>query len=104
MINFSISENARKKLVELKNKEELFRIRVDAGGCFGFQYTFSFDTQKDDDHCIEQDGVSILIDKVSSSFLNNSELDYQQEMIGSQFVVHNPGAQQSCGCKSSFSF
>ena len=103
MINFSISKRARQKLRNLKDKGGFFRIRVDTGGCFGFQYAFSFDAPKEDDHHIEQNGVSILIDKVSASFLDNSELDYQQEMIGSQFVIHNPSAQQSCGCKNSFS-
>ena len=100
MIDFSISPNAREKLKTLKDQNGFFRIRVDAGGCFGFQYVFSFDNQTQEDYLIEQDGVSILIDKVSASFLEKSELDYTQEMIGNTFVIHNPQAGQSCGWPS----
>lgn len=89
---------------ERTNTGKCFRIRVDTGGCFGFQYNFSFDVEQKGDTVIAQDILKILVDDMTLPFVENAELDYQEEMIGAQFVVNNPKAENSCGCKNSFSF
>ncbi len=103
-MSFSLSSRALKRLKELRKKELPFlRIRVDAGGCAGFQYCFLFDdTPTPDDFVLEQEGVSVLIDHVSLPFLTGATLDFNEEMIGASFMIANPQATQSCGCKNSF--
>jgi iron-sulfur cluster insertion protein len=36
-------------------------------------------------------------------FIDQSELDYKDELIGSSFSINNPNAKNSCGCGTSFS-
>ncbi|TGW14929.1 HesB/IscA family protein [Candidatus Hepatobacter penaei] len=104
-MRFSISDAAQKKLKDLGPEKGLFRVRVDPGGCFGFQYAFSFDQPHEDDLVVEgQGGIKVLVDKLSASFLDEAELDHKEEMIGSTFVINNPHAKNACGCKNSFSF
>ena len=45
----------------------------------------------------------IVIDKTSIEFIDQAELDYTDELIGSSFSINNPNAKSSCGCGSSFS-
>jgi iron-sulfur cluster assembly accessory protein len=47
------------------------RVSVDAGGCSGFQYQFELDDELDveDDTIFEKDGVEVVTDTVSLSFL-----------------------------------
>ena len=80
------------------------RVTVSGGGCSGFQYGFSLDDKvTDDDLVIERDGVTVLIDSISLMYLEGSEIDYVDELIGSAFRVQNPQATASCGCGTSFS-
>ena len=46
---------------------------------------------------------NILIDKISADLLKGSEVDYVNELIGSQFKITNPQSKSSCGCGVSFS-
>jgi iron-sulfur cluster insertion protein len=80
------------------------RIYVSGGGCSGFQYGFAFEESAGDgDLVIEKDGVKLLIDPTSLQYLNGAEVDYQESLDGSRFVIRNPNAKSSCGCGSSFS-
>jgi iron-sulfur cluster insertion protein len=40
---------------------------------------------------------------MSLQYLAGSEIDYQQNVEGEQFVIKNPSAKSTCGCGSSFS-
>lgn len=104
-MSFMISDQAVQRLKELRKTEAapFFRVRVDTGGCAGFQYIFLFDdTLTPDDRVFEKEGISVVIDDLSLSFLKNAELDYHQEMMSSSFIIKNPNAAKSCGCKTSF--
>jgi iron-sulfur cluster insertion protein len=104
-MNFSLSSQAadRIRALQTQNTGSFLRIRVDPGGCAGFQYTFVIDTQKTpDDLCFEREGAYVVIDDLSLTFLEGAELDYHQDMMGASFVLKNPNAASSCGCKSSF--
>jgi iron-sulfur cluster insertion protein len=77
---------------------------VQGGGCSGMQYGFTFEEeQNEDDFDIEIDGVHLLVDAMSSQYLQGAEIDYVENLQGSQFSIKNPNAQTSCGCGSSFS-
>ena len=104
---FDVSNNAIKRIeeVSLKDKEKkFFRISVDGGGCQGFSYKFNFDKDmKNDDQVFEFGGIKVLIDKTSLSFIEGSQLDFVEDMIGSYFKITNPNANSTCGCGTSFS-
>ena len=106
MIDFK--QNAVLKVKELiaeeGNPDLKLRIFVQGGGCSGFQYGFTFDElAEEDDFDLEFDGVHLLIDIMSSQYLQGAEVDYVEDISGSQFTIKNPNAQTTCGCGSSFS-
>ena len=91
-------------IAEDGNTELKLRVYVSGGGCSGFQYGFSFDeVANDDDLRIEQSGVTLLIDSMSTQYLMGAEIDYEDGLEGSRFVIRNPNATSTCGCGSSFS-
>ena len=87
-------------LLSKKDKGSFFRIAIKGGGCSGFQYEFTFDNSKKED---DLNYKNILIDKTSADLLKGSEVDYVNEIIGSQFKISNPQSKSSCGCGVSFS-
>lgn len=102
------TDNAAKKVKELIEEEGSpdlkLRVFVSGGGCSGFQYGFTFeDTSNEDDTMVDNDGVTLLIDPMSLQYLVGAEIDYQDSLQGSQFVIRNPNATTTCGCGSSFS-
>jgi iron-sulfur cluster insertion protein len=102
------TDNAAKKVKELIEEEGSpdlkLRVFVSGGGCSGFQYGFTFEeTVNEDDTQVERDSVTLLIDPMSLQYLMGAEIDYQDSLQGSQFVIRNPNATTTCGCGSSFS-
>src|SRR3989338_7143383 len=102
------TDNAANKVKELiaeeGNTDLKLRVFVSGGGCSGFQYGFSFDEEaNEDDTVLSKNGVQLLIDPMSFQYLVGAEIDYQEGLEGSQFVIRNPQASSTCGCGSSFS-
>ena len=103
-----VTQNAADKvkaLIEEEGNPALkLRVFVSGGGCSGFQYGFTFDENiNDGDTAIEKDGVTFLVDPMSYQYLVGAELDYQEGLMGAQFMIKNPNASTTCGCGSSFS-
>ena len=102
----TVQPNAIKKVKELLAEETdgtKLRIFVQGGGCSGFQYGFTFDeSQNEDDFSIDLDGVQLLVDSLSSQYLQGAEVDYIETLAGSNFSIKNPQATTTCGCGSSF--
>lgn len=88
---------------QLENTQ-YFRISVLPGGCSGFKYDFSMiDNPEEDDIILEQsNGIKVVIDPFSSSYLNGTLVHYVKNMMGSGFTFQNPNATAKCGCGSSF--
>ena len=104
----TLTENAVVKikdiLAEENNPDIRLRVFVQGGGCSGFSYGFTLDqVQNEDDFVIEQSGLAVLVDAMSSQYLQGADVDYREDITGSQFVIKNPNAQSTCGCGSSFS-
>lgn len=104
----ALSERAAKRIAWLIAREgdlELhLRVAVNGGGCSGFQYSFDFDKQiNDDDLVVERDGVKLVVDEISLQYMEGSEVDYVEDMMAAAFTVRNPNAAASCGCGTSFS-
>ncbi|APR98123.1 HesB/IscA family protein [Wolbachia endosymbiont of Folsomia candida] len=45
----------------------------------------------------------LMVDNCSAKFLNNSVIDYTEDLSGSGFQIKNALAKSQCGCGSSFS-
>ena len=97
------TDNAAKKVKELIDEEGSpdlkLRVFVSGGGCSGFQYGFTFEEEvNEDDTQVQKDTVTLLIDPMSLQYLMGAEIDYQDSLQGSQFVIRNPQATTTCGC------
>lgn len=104
-----ITDSAKTKILDLLaeegNPKLALRTFVQGGGCSGFSYGFTFDEEvNDDDFTFPLNNqYNVLVDAMSMQYLAGAEIDYKEEVMGSQFVIKNPNAQTSCGCGSSFS-
>ena len=103
----TVTENAIAKIVEViqeeGNPELKLRMYVQGGGCSGMSYGFTLDEeQNEDDWVIPAGSASILIDSMSMQYISGAEVDYKDDLSGSQFTINNPNAQTTCGCGSSF--
>ena len=86
------------------------RVRVESGGCHGFQYLMSLTNRSalsaEDDTVFQTDdeaGATVVMDESSLELLKGSQVDFTMELIGSQFkITGNPAASSSCGCGTSF--
>ncbi|KAA5602016.1 iron-sulfur cluster insertion protein ErpA [Blastochloris sulfoviridis] len=103
----TVTPRAAKRILKVLASEpagSVLRVSVEGGGCTGFQYTFACDQKKAaDDIVIEQDGAVVVIDPISLQYMNGSNLDFVEDLIGSAFRVDNPNATAKCGCGTSFS-
>ena len=104
MIN--LTNTAIDKLKSFITPGEVVRLSVKGGGCAGFEYKFGLAPVEDcyeDDYIIEKDGVNLHVDAFSHVYLENVEIDYEDQPFYSSFKIRNPDVQQTCGCGSSFS-
>ena len=97
------TETAKNEIARIlveKTPKTYFRISVQAGGCSGFKYNFSFD-----DKVNKNDNIfnKAIIDINSLKIISGSVVDFKKELIGNSFVINNPQASSSCGCGLSFS-
>jgi iron-sulfur cluster insertion protein len=103
-----VKESAVLKIRDILSEENnpalKLRVFVQGGGCSGMQYGFTLDeAQNEDDFDLDYDGIKILVDSMSWGYLQGAEIDYKEDVMGSNFVINNPNAQTTCGCGSSFS-
>ena len=85
-----------------ENAGKHMRYYVEQGGCSGMQYGMVFDEKREGDLVSEQDGVNVLVDTSSVSYLRGMVVDFSDALSGGGFKISNPNAKQSCGCGKSF--
>ncbi|MCE9595426.1 MAG: iron-sulfur cluster assembly accessory protein [Planctomycetes bacterium] len=79
------------------------RVGVKGGGCSGFSYTLGFDDQvSETDQISEVDGVRVVCDPKSFLYLNGTQIDFEDTLMGRGFKFGNPNAAKTCGCGESF--
>ena len=107
MASFGVTESAAKRIEKILAKEagkSALRVSVEGGGCSGFSYKFDLvSVQEPDDIVIAKQGATVLVDPVSIEYMDGSELDFVDNLMGQSFQVKNPLATASCGCGTSFS-
>lgn len=118
--SLSITEAALQKIQEIKKPAEAFRIKIEPGGCNGFEYYFSIEAypqgslKKTERQQSSVDNASgdfmifhnnqpiVIVDNISLGLLKGSVLDYETELIGEKFIIKNPNSKSSCSCGASF--
>jgi iron-sulfur cluster assembly protein len=81
------------------------RVRVQGGGCSGFQNKLDLDPKYDEktDHKFEFHGIEVVVDKRSMLYLDGAVVDFHDDLNKRGFTVNNPSAKSTCGCGSSYS-
>ena len=104
----TLTERAASKVKALAEKKGLsqpvLRVKVGAGGCSGMSYEFVVsDVIEKDDAVFELAGAKAVVDPKADFFIGGSQVDYEETLMKSGFVVKNPQATSSCSCGKSFS-
>lgn len=105
-----LSETAAREVKHICEQQNLnldsiyLKVGVKGGGCSGFSYILDLTESKSDaDEQFDKHGVRVVCDPKSYLYLNGTEIDFKDEVMGRGFVFKNPNATSSCGCGSSFS-
>ena len=79
------------------------RVKVVGGGCSGLSYQIALERAADEnDSVVECEGVTVFIDPKSALFIDGTQIDYHESLMGSGFAFSNPNATGTCGCGTSF--
>jgi iron-sulfur cluster assembly accessory protein len=103
----NLSDTAAAKvhsLLEQEGRDDLqLRIAVQPGGCSGLRYQLFFDERNlDGDVVTDFNGVSVVVDRMSTPYLNGAVIDFVDTIEKQGFTIDNPNATGSCACGDSF--
>ena len=108
--NLNISSSAEEQINKILSHEKtgsFVRLSIDSGGCSGFSYNFTIDFNFDNKNDIKllnnKNEPTFVSDIVSLKYIENSTIDWKEDLSSSQFVIENPLATAKCGCGTSFS-
>lgn len=116
----TVTNTAAREIASIIKQQDLdpavirLRVGVKGGGCSGFSYLLDLtENSKDSDESWEyqypdaevEDSrvITVVCDPKSYLYLNGTEIDFKDEVMGRGFVFNNPNATNTCGCGSSFS-
>ena len=103
----TLTERAAKKIQALaskKGQQPVLRVKVGSGGCSGMSYEFVVsDVIAKEDIVFEAHGAKTVVDPKADFFIGGSQVDYEEDLMKSGFVVKNPQATSTCSCGKSFS-
>lgn len=100
----AVGEIRRRMSLKPEDSGKLLRLWVEAGGCSGLSYEMEFVSEKrESDVEFGFDGLVVLVEGRSMSYINGMTLDYSDKMVNGGFQFSNPKAKRSCGCGTSFS-
>lgn len=103
----TLTQDAAEKvraLLEQEGRTDLrLRVAVQPGGCSGLIYQLYFDERiLDGDAVRDFDGVEVIVDRMSTPYLEGSTIDFEDTIQKQGFAIDNPNAQGSCACGDSF--
>lgn len=79
------------------------RFGLQGGGCSGYTYQLEFEEEaQPEDEVYEFDGVRVFLNPLHRQYLEGSEIDFRDELIGAGFHIENPNVKRQCGCGTSF--
>ena len=110
-----ISKNAAQEIKRIQLSQQkpdsTFRLTVEEGGCSGLFYDFQLESPSSEDNSptqetqlhFESNGISVVVDRQSYTYLEGIKLDYSEDLMGGGFRFQNPNVSSSCSCGLSFS-
>jgi len=93
------------RLLEQEGRDDLrLRLAVQPGGCSGLVYQLYFDERELDGDAIVEfgTGVEVIVDKMSTPYLEGAVIDFEDTIQKQGFTIDNPNAAGSCACGDSF--
>src|SRR5271154_5242447 len=93
-----LSESAAREIKKIIAEQQLpdaatkLRVGVKGGGCSGFSYMLDLteEPKGEMDEEMDSNGIKILCDMKSYLYLNGTEIDFKDEVMGRGFVFKNP--------------
>lgn len=109
-LELNVTESAAnevKRIIQENNFTEkvYLRVRVQGGGCSGFQNKLDLDQNYNEksDLLFDAHGIQVVVDKRSAVYLEKATIDFHSDLNKRGFSVTNPQAKSTCGCGSSYS-
>ena len=100
-----IDDSAKARIEELRQDKQdpalKLRVRVEGGGCSGFQYKLDLTSEQNKDDMVFDE--TVITDEISLPFLDGAVVKFENGLIGLDFKIENPNAVAGCGCGTSFS-
>jgi len=79
------------------------RVKVVGGGCSGLSYQVALERgAAENDNVFVSEGINVYVDPKSALFIDGTQIDYHESLMGSGFAFSNPKATGTCGCGTSF--
>lgn len=85
-----------------KSQHSGLRLAVRRGGCAGWQYEMQVGEPEEGDEIVEAGEARVIVAGDSIDRLAGCEIDYSDDLTDAGFKIHNPKAERSCGCGTSF--
>ena len=79
------------------------RVKITTTGCSGYAYNLEFvDEFNEDDNEYFSNGICLVADTKSLTFIDGTEIDYVIDGLNEGFEFNNPLTKAKCGCGESF--
>jgi iron-sulfur cluster assembly protein len=79
------------------------RVLITTTGCSGYAYQLEFaDKIEESDNEFYSNGIKIVVDSKSLTFIDGTEIDYVYNGLNEGFEFNNPLTKATCGCGESF--
>jgi iron-sulfur cluster assembly protein len=105
-MSISISDSAARHVTRYlarRGKGVGVRLGVKTTGCSGLAYKLEYaDEIAPEDVVFEDNGVKVLVDPKSLTYIDGTQLDFVREGLNEGFRFNNPNERDRCGCGESF--
>ena len=103
----TITEQASNHLASVAKNTRNVEFSVEGGGCSGMNYELKY-TDKEpsgtDQVIYFADGsMKLIVPFASYVYLEDTEIDFSEDLLNGGFKFGNPQANRTCGCRTSFS-
>jgi len=103
----TITQQASNHLANVAKGKHNVEFSVEGGGCSGMNYELKY-TDKEPNKTDQviyfaNDTMKLIIPFASYVYLEDTEIDFSEDLLNGGFKFGNPQANRTCGCGTSFS-